>query len=69
MHGKNRVKYNFYTVFLVTFVVNATWLDIILLNITSLKKNYQTMTKNGEQSQENVKCLNIRFDNFSYFAI
>ena len=26
------------TVFLVTFVVNATWLDIILLNITPLKK-------------------------------
>ena len=38
MHRKNTVKYNFYTVFLVTFVVNATWLDIILLNITPLKK-------------------------------
>ena len=45
MHDKNTVKYNFYTVFLVTFVVNATWLDIILLNITPLKKSDKTMAK------------------------
>ena len=60
MQGKTTVKYNFYTVFLVTFVVNATWLDIILLNITPLKNCDQTLAKNGEQSQENVKCLNTR---------
>ena len=70
MHGKNTVKYQFFnTVFLVTFVMNATWLDIILLNISPLKNYDQTMTKNGEKSQENVKCLNTRFDNFPYFAI
>ena len=69
MHGKTTVKYIFYTVFLVTFVVNASWLDIILLNITPLENYDQTMTKNGEKSQENVKCLNTRFDKFLYFAI
>ena len=39
----------------------STWLDIILLNITQLKSCEQTLTKNGEQSQEKVKCLNLSF--------
>ena len=40
MHGKKYNKIQFFdTVFLVTFVVNATWLNIILpIIITSLKK-------------------------------
>ena len=56
MHDKNTVKYNFYTVFLVTFVVNATWLDIILLNITPLKKNVTKLWPNTENNPK--KMLN-----------
>ena len=54
MHSKNTVKYNFfYTVFLVTFVVNATWLDIILLNITPLKKRDKLWSK----TENNLKKM------------
>ena len=51
MHGNNYSKIQFFDTFLlVTFVVNATWFNIISLNITPLKNCDQTMTKNGEQS-------------------
>ena len=69
MQVKNTVKYNFFTVFLVTFVVNATWLDIILLNITPLKKLLPNFGQKLRTIPRNVKCLNTRFDNFPYFAI
>ena len=56
MHDKNTVNTIFYTVFLVTFVVNVTWLDIILLNITPLKKTVTKLWPNTENNP--MKMLN-----------
>ena len=55
MQGKITVKYNFYTVFLVTFVVNATWLDITLLNIYNSTE--KTVTKLWPKTENNPKKM------------
>ena len=66
IQGKKCSKMQFLdTVFFVmTFVVHATWSNVILLNITPLNKCDQTMTKKKEHRtiyQENVKHLNNSF--------
>ena len=57
MQGKNTVKYNF----LYSILDICSECNLVRHNINSTEKNCdQTLAKNGEQSQENVKCLNTR---------
>ena len=70
MHSKNTVKYNFLYSILSNICSECNLVRQNIASYNSTEKNYdQTLTKNGEQSQKNVKCLNTRFDNFPYFAI